>query len=188
MKKCLTALLMCFCMLITLCPASVFADTPAGPETQVQAAQPAANGGNASQARYAVVYQSGEMIFQATDEPAEGKKIEYIFDLNDIYPNNSVYPAWSIYTGRPFMGSTMGLTPIKKVIFEAPFSPDTTRYWFHGFIDLETIEGLDKLDTSNVTDMSYMFNQSVIKSLDLRGLDTSNVTDMKHMFDECYAI
>ena len=39
-------------------------------------------------------------------------------------------------------------------------------------------------DTSNVTDMSYMFSGSLSESLDLSSFDTSNVTNMSGMFWE----
>ena len=43
-----------------------------------------------------------------------------------------------------------------------------------------------KFDTSNVTDMSYMFYYcSGLTSLDLSNFDTSSVTDMSHMFQYC---
>ncbi|MBC1385435.1 BspA family leucine-rich repeat surface protein [Listeria innocua] len=41
---------------------------------------------------------------------------------------------------------------------------------------------LSNLDTSSVTDMSYMFDRNDLTSLDLSNLDTSNVTDMAFMF------
>ena len=41
-------------------------------------------------------------------------------------------------------------------------------------------------DTSQVTDMTYMFFQcSSLESLDLSGFDTSQVTSMSWMFDYC---
>ena len=48
---------------------------------------------------------------------------------------------------------------------------------------------LDEYDTSNVTDMSCMFDGcSSLESLDLSGFDTSNVTDMFNMFDGCSSL
>ena len=45
------------------------------------------------------------------------------------------------------------------------------------------------VDTSNVTDMGYMFNScSALTSLNLNGLDTSNVTSMNSMFYSCSAL
>ena len=44
-------------------------------------------------------------------------------------------------------------------------------------------------DTSNVTDMGYMFKGcNNLTSLDLSGLDTSNVTRMRSMFDNCRSL
>ncbi len=40
-------------------------------------------------------------------------------------------------------------------------------------------------NTSNVTDMSYMFEYSEVSSLNLSGWDTSNLTDMRNMFCYC---
>ena len=44
-------------------------------------------------------------------------------------------------------------------------------------------------DTSNVTDMSYMFNNCIaLKSLDVSNFDTSKVTNMSAMFQNCIAL
>ena len=60
---------------------------------------------------------------------------------------------------------------------------EDSSYLFCEFDKLETIEGLEYLDTSNVTNMNHMFStcESLIK-LDLSNFDTSNVTDMSDMF------
>lgn len=48
---------------------------------------------------------------------------------------------------------------------------------------LESIDGLDQLDTSQVTNMAYMFaNDTSLQMLDLAGKDTSKVTNMASMF------
>ena len=45
---------------------------------------------------------------------------------------------------------------------------------------------VDYLNTSNVTDMSYMFyNCGSLTSLDVNNFNTSNVTDMQYMFCNC---
>ena len=51
------------------------------------------------------------------------------------------------------------------------------------FVNVTTINGLNLLDTSKVTNMSHMFAYCpVLTSLDLSNFDTTNVTDMSHMF------
>jgi len=76
----------------------------------------------------------------------------------------------------------------KKVIFEKSFvnvKPNSCNSWFFNFTDLTSIEGLTNLDTSEVTDMSYMFQAYKGEYLDLTGFDTSKVTDMTQMFCYC---
>ena len=51
---------------------------------------------------------------------------------------------------------------------------------------LTEIQGLENMDTHNVTNMSGMFSGCKgLKKLDVSGLDTSNVKDMSEMFDAC---
>ncbi len=58
--------------------------------------------------------------------------------------------------------------------------------FFGAFTSLETIEGLEHFDTSNVVNMWAMFSEcSSLKSLDLSSFDTSNVTEISLMFNFC---
>ena len=51
---------------------------------------------------------------------------------------------------------------------------------------LQTIRGLENLDTSQVTNMSSMFEMcNNLTNLDLSHFDTSKVTDMSRMFGDC---
>ena len=55
--------------------------------------------------------------------------------------------------------------------------------------NLKSIQGLENLDTSQVTDMSEMFyNCENLTSLDLSHFDTSQVTDMSDMFWYCESL
>lgn len=78
---------------------------------------------------------------------------------------------------------------IKKVIFDASFAnarPTSCYKWFYLYTDLTTIEGIEYLNTENVTDMSSMFSGcSALKTLDVSNFDTKNVTDMNNMFRDC---
>ena len=57
------------------------------------------------------------------------------------------------------------------------------------FYVLAEIDNLSLLDTSNVTDMSYMFFYcSRLTSIDLSSLNTSKVTDMSAMFYGCSSL
>ena len=68
----------------------------------------------------------------------------------------------------------------------ASYRPVSTAYWFQACSSLTTINGINNLNTINVTDMSYMFRDcSGLKSIDLSGFKTYNVTDMSCIFDGC---
>ena len=75
-----------------------------------------------------------------------------------------------------------------KVVFDPSFAsvrPTSTFRWFDNMGLLQTIEGLRYLNTSEVTNMSYMFNRCKLTSLDLSHFSTANVTHMSYMFCGC---
>ena len=81
---------------------------------------------------------------------------------------------------------------IKNIIFDESFNtyaPTSLKDFFIGCNALETISGLEYLNTANVEDMSSMFYDcSALKSLDLTNFNTANVTYMYGMFDGCSAL
>ena len=86
-------------------------------------------------------------------------------------------------------GPNWGQISIKKVVFDASFAnarPRSCKNWFFHCEELEKIEGIENLNTQNVTDMSCMFlGCTSLTSLDLSKFDTQNVTDMNRMFFYC---
>ena len=84
---------------------------------------------------------------------------------------------------------TNNYSSIKNIIFDESFktyAPTSLREFFKNCKALETISGLENLNTANVTDMNYMFSGcSALTSLDLKNFKTENVTDMYNMFDGC---
>ena len=79
-----------------------------------------------------------------------------------------------------------------RVVFDASFRdfrPFTTARWFCNYRALKQIEGLEYLNTQNVTDMRGMFSRcSGLTSLDLSHFNTQNVTDMNGMFSYCSSL
>ncbi|NUF99033.1 BspA family leucine-rich repeat surface protein [Lactobacillus mellis] len=62
-----------------------------------------------------------------------------------------------------------------------------SRGLFSYLSNLKTIQGLENLDTSQVTDMSYMFyGCERLTNLDVSHFDTSQVRYMDWMFSDCY--
>lgn len=76
-----------------------------------------------------------------------------------------------------------------KVVFDKScqsVKPTSTAYWFSGMYNLTSIEGMENLNTSEVTSMKDMFYDcSSLTTLDVSTLNTSNVTDMSEMFRFC---
>ena len=81
---------------------------------------------------------------------------------------------------------------IYKVVFDASFAnarPTSCYYWFSGCSKLTDIEGIENLNTENVTNMNSMFDRcSALTSLDLTNFNTAKVSDMSYMFMGCSAL
>ena len=81
---------------------------------------------------------------------------------------------------------------IEKVVFDASFAntrPTSCYYWFCGCSKLTDIEGIENLNTENVTNMNSMFDRcSALTSLDLTNFNTAKVSDMSYMFVGCSAL
>ena len=78
---------------------------------------------------------------------------------------------------------------IKNIVINESFktfTPTTLSRFFGGLVKLETITGLEYLNTANVTDMSLLFdNCQELTSLDVTHFNTANVTNMYRMFNSC---
>ena len=97
-----------------------------------------------------------------------------VYDLNTDKQN----PGW--------LGN-YGNRNITTVVFDPSFAdarPTTTYKWFYSVFFLNNITGLEYLNTSEVTDMSYMFGSNDLVNLDLSTFDTQKVTDMSYMFGD----
>lgn len=119
---------------------------------------------------YAVFdHDTGTLTFKYGDKPAEGA-----FELNQ----DEETPNWKEFQND-----------ITKVVFDESFKqarPTTCFKWFENCSNLETIEYLQYLNTSKVTDMAYMFNGcSKLASLALSNFNTEKVQHMKFMFADC---
>ena len=78
---------------------------------------------------------------------------------------------------------------VTKVVFDPSFAdarPMTTYYWFYSMVNLQTITGMNYLNTSEVTRMVSMFCDCAnLTSLDVSHFNTSHVTSMRDMFFGC---
>ena len=81
---------------------------------------------------------------------------------------------------------------VKQVVFDPSFAgarPTSTFYWFSGMRNLETLTGLEYLNTSEVIRMDDMFNRCYkLTSLNLEKFNLAKVTDLSEMFRNCSAL
>ena len=86
----------------------------------------------------------------------------------------------------------LGKGTIVHIVFDKSFStytPTTLYGFFKDLTKLETITGLEYLNTEKVTDMRSMFsNCSSLTSLDVTHFNTANVTNMGYMFYSCSSL
>ena len=90
------------------------------------------------------------------------------------------------------INKNLGNGTIVHIVFDKSFStytPTSLRRFFEDLTKLETITGLEYLNTENVTDMGHMFYScSSLTSLDVTHFNTENVTDMSYMFSDCSSL
>ena len=90
--------------------------------------------------------------------------------------------------GTPVLGmfDISYLRDIKHIVINESFktfTPTTLSSFFAFLAELETITGLEYLNTANVTDMSLLFDHcQKLTSLDLSNFNTAKVTNMNRMF------
>ncbi|MEC5317299.1 BspA family leucine-rich repeat surface protein [Enterococcus casseliflavus] len=96
----------------------------------------------------------------------------------------------SAYSSTPWKLGAIEATKIQKIKFIGNvIAPTDSSRLFYNLRNLTEIEGLDVLDTSQVTNMSKMFsNCASLTSLDLSNFDTSQVTNMSEMFYVCSSL
>ena len=111
---------------------------------------------------------------------------------NDGKPNEKTGKKFYLNTDNSMPGWVEVRTEIQKVVLHESFAtarPTSTRYWFAEMSSLQEIEGLEFLNTSEVTTMEAMFgNMLIAGELDLSNFDTHKVTNMRSMFWACQNI
>ena len=118
-----------------------------------------------------VKYADGTLTFRCGYKKILG---ENEYELN----SGEKLPKWNTHNSK-----------ISKVVFEASFAnarPTSCYAWFQDFKNLTQIEGIENLNTANVTNMSYMFKGcSNLAVLDVTHFNTAKVTIMSYMFKGC---
>ena len=89
---------------------------------------------------------------------------------------------WIVYAD--FFGEHITTVILDKSMQNA--RPTSMEGWFSGFESMKEIKNLNYLNTSEVTNMSTLFNDCKgLTSIDISSWDTRKVTDMSQMFSYC---
>lgn len=132
---------------------------------------------------YAYIDESdGTMVF-FRDEPGKYQEKEVI-GMRTYYTTIETYTTPDVTIGQfvPWQGQK---SLVKKVIIQDEIKPKSMAYWFGNCVSLRKVEGLEKIDTSEVEGMHRLFYNCLsldVATLDMTHWDTSNVTNMYEMF------
>jgi len=128
-------------------------------------------GGYFSRAIPRVKYADGTLTFFLASKETLGENEYGIYD-------GGATPTWLVNKAN-----------VTKVVFDPAFAnarPTKCNEWFQGCEKLTSIEGIEYLNTSQVTDMHNMFyNCYYLQTIDFSGFDTRKVKDMRCMFYNC---
>lgn len=120
----------------------------------------------------------------------DGKTMTFRYDTNKLnYDENLCFMIPEELEEPQWLDAA---APVTTVVFEPAFEnarPTTTASWFDGMENLSLISGLENLNTSEVTSMSYMFqNCKSLRTIDLRFMNTVVVEQMDYMFNNCTSL
>ncbi|WEV39670.1 BspA family leucine-rich repeat surface protein [Lactobacillus sp. ESL0681] len=137
--------------------------------------QPSGNGDNSSASNDEFLGKSGDCY--VTYNKSTGTVHIKPGETGNKYGN-------AIFATQILPSGNIDTSDIKSIVLDAPITfLGNASEIFMKLPNLMEIKGLDKVDTTNVTDMHQMFAfDPKLKSLDVSNFDTSNVTNMASMF------
>lgn len=107
--------------------------------------------------------------------------------VTSVWSNEQVTQSGA--TDAPWVSTAREAKRVEIHFMFKSVTPTSMHGWFSRMNSLETIEGLDYVNTSQVTDMtSVFFGCGQLKELDLSEFDTRNVTHMDWMFYQCWEL
>ena len=123
-------------------------------------------------------------------DPSDGS-LNFCYDSNRAAWKSSGFTTYSLNTGSNTPDWYSIRSSVKELYFYSAFAdyrPTSCYRWADGMTNLTKLSYIGRLNTSQVTNMAYMFKDcSKLTSLDLNWTTfvTSRVTDMSYMFDNC---
>ena len=130
---------------------------------------------SASSSKYIATYESSTQTLTFKE------------NVGETLPKNSAWVEDKMTVDG--INKRLGNGTIVHIVFDKSFStytPTSLYRFFESLTKLETITGLEYLNTENVTNMGCMFyNCSSLTSLDVTHFNTANVTNMSYIFSGC---
>lgn len=137
----------------------------------------------------AVAPKTAFAVYSADDQSLNFYKRSGVPAVGDTFESKkvtAVYTGIETMTSRPWSGYASKIKT--ATVIDEGIRPCKMSNWFNGCKNMTTCD-LDKLDTSNVTNMYGMFGGcNTMTACDLGKLDTSNVTDMSALFFNCSSL
>ena len=128
---------------------------------------------------------TGTLTYYYDDKRSERTGVTELYDPENN-PDAVRFADYYYYVTKAVIDPSMKDAPLisMRKMFYGGYNPETSEMSTLDY--MTSIEGLENLNTSIVTDMSLMFNgcQS-LTSLDLNSFNISNVTTMREMFSGC---
>ena len=161
MKRVL-ALLLCLILVLSIFPSAALAE-----ENPVPKAEPDAATANPSVGTVYRHWDAADATVTFNNDPEGGTAID-VLDKDTI------------------LGDDAERIDVTRIVFDCYVLLGNGRELFKDFCNLNVIEGLDRVDTFQVTDMSWMFfGCRSLTSLDLSNVNTTQVRTMECMFSGC---
>lgn len=125
-------------------------------------------------------------IYSETDNSLNFYNRETIPSVGNIFEGKTVTKVYTnISASTPAWKSDGNVAKIVSSTIVDVVSPTKCASWYNGARLLTTLD-LSNLDTSNVTDMNYMFGECIsLETIDVSNFNTSKVTNMRCMFYNC---
>jgi len=120
------------------------------------------------------------LVFTDIEDPrCRSLEKEEVFNVFDTDDEGGIFECYDVTSKTAYICSESGL-------FEMPAG---SQFWFEPVRQVETIEGLDRIDTNQVKSMEGMFYDcNKLKDLDLTHWSTGKVENMSRMFAECSSL
>ena len=122
----------------------------------------------------------------------DGSEMYFFYDVQNMSRKEEGFTKYSLANGEYKLWTENDIISVGNATIDASFAdylPTSTNQWFKGAMALRSINGMENLNTTSVTDMSGMFADCCnLTTLDLSGFSTDNVTDMSNMFDNCVGL